>query len=729
MQETLRLLLDQNAAEYALLAAARHGDPFAVLGPHRVGNELLVVALLPDAADVRLDGDITLDRYGSSDLFAWLGEPERIPVPYRLSWRGGDGSEQTRFDPYALPSCLPEVALARFGSGRGDDAWRWLGAHRERFQGLNGVRFAVWAPNARRVSVVGDFNAWDGRRHPMRLRIGTGVWELFIPDLGDGLYKFELLTAQGDVVVKIDPYATAFECRPATAARLPRPSLYNWRDADWLNHRSTTSFVDRPLSIYEVHLGSWRRRADGGFLSFRELAGPLAEHVRSLGFTHVELLPIMEHPLDESWGYQTTGYFAPTSRHGDPDDLRFFVDHLHGCGIGVLLDWVPGHFPRDSHALARFDGGPLYEYADPRKGEHREWGTYIFDYGRNEVRSFLNASAAYWIEEFHFDGLRVDAVASMLYLDYARPDGEWLPNVHGGRDNLEAVAFLRELNTTIHARFPGVVMIAEESTAWAGVTAPVALAGLGFDLKWNMGWMHDTLSYFREDALFRRYHHNRLTFGITYAWSERFVLPFSHDEVVHLKRSLLGRMPGDDWQAHANQRLLYAWAFVFPGKKLLFMGAELASRGEWDSGSELPWSRLAEPLARGISALLADLNQLYRQTAALHASDHDPTGFRWLDADDATHSIYAFERRSAAEHLVVALNMTPVPRAGYRLGLPSGGDWTEVLNTDSRHYGGGDIGNAERVTASAVPAQGCTHSAVITLPPLGALVLAPVKVL
>ncbi len=723
MQENLRLLLDQNAADYARLAAASHDDPFAVLGPHRVGNDLLVVVLLPDASEVCLAGDITLARYGSTDVFAWLGDPEQIPVPYRLSWRDGSGTAHTRVDPYSLPACLPEVALARFGTGQADDAWRWLGAHRVRFAGLDGVRFAVWAPNARRVSVVGDFNAWDGRRHPMRLRIGTGVWELFIPNLGDGLYKFELLTAAGDVVIKIDPYGTAFERRPATAARLPQPSAHRWGDADWLSRRAAASFIDRPLSIYEVHLGSWRRRADGGFLTYRELAHPLAEHVRSLGFTHVELLPIMEHPLDESWGYQTTGYFAPTSRHGSPDDLRFLVDHLHQCGIGVLLDWVPGHFPRDSHALARFDGGPLYEYADPRKGEHREWGTYIFDYGRNEVRSFLYASAAYWIEEFHFDGLRVDAVASMLYLDYARPDGEWLPNVHGGRDNLEAVAFLRQLNTIIHARFPGAVMIAEESTAWAGVTAPVALAGLGFDLKWNMGWMHDTLAYFREDALFRRYHHNRLTFGITYAWSERFVLPFSHDEVVHLKRSLLGRMPGDDWQAHANLRLLYTWAFLFPGKKLLFMGAELAARGEWNSAGELPWARLAEPLARGIASLLTDLNGLYRRSPALHASDHDPAGFRWLDADDAAHSIYAFERRSGGEHLVVALNLTPVPRHGYRLGLPGEGHWLEVLNTDSRHYGGGNIGNAERVAADAVPAQGCSHSAIITLPPLGALVL------
>jgi 1,4-alpha-glucan branching enzyme len=725
VQERLRLLLDQQADDCARLAAARHGDPFAVLGPLRRGDALLVTAFLPDAVAVSVDGDVVLERYGDTDIFAWLGEPGRIPVPYRLHWRDGRGVEHVRFDPYCLPPCLPDEALVRFGAGQGGNAWRWLGAHRVPLEGLNGVRFAVWAPNAKRVSVVGDFNGWDGRRHPMRLRIGHGVWELFIPDLGDGLYKFEILTQAGDVIVKTDPYGTAFEHRPATAAYLPQPSRHVWRDAEWLERRAATSFIARPMSIYEVHLGSWRRRPDGGFLTYRELAPLLATHVSQLGFTHVELLPIMEHPLDESWGYQTTGYFAPTSRHGSPDDLRFLVDYLHRCGIGVLLDWVPGHFPRDSHALARFDGGPLYEYADPRRGEHREWGTYIFDYGRNEVRSFLYASAAYWLEEFHFDGLRVDAVASMLYLDYARPAGEWQPNEHGGRDNLEAVAFLRGLNTLVHSDHPGAVMIAEESTAWAGVTAPVADGGLGFDLKWNMGWMHDTLAYFREDALFRRYHHHRLTFGITYAWSERFVLPFSHDEVVHLKRSLLGRMPGDDWQAHANLRLLYAWAFLFPGKKLLFMGAELAARGEWNSGAELPWDRLAEPQAGGIATLLTDLNGLYRQAAALHASDHDPDGFRWLDADDALHSIYAFERRAGAASLVVALNLTPLPRPGYRLGLPAAGEWTEILNTDSRHYGGGDVGNAVRVAAAAVPAQGRPFSALVTLPPLGALVLAP----
>ncbi len=720
----LESLLDDLEAPLARLSAADHGDPFAVLGPRAAGDAVLVVAYLPDARQVLLEGRHELTRWRESDVFGWVGPAADVPVPYRLSWIDGRGGNHDRHDPYSFPLALPDEPLARYCAGRGHDAWRWLGAHRCTLAGIEGIRFAVWAPDARRVSVVGDFNDWDGRRHPMRLRIGTGVWELFIAGIGNPLYKFELRSQDGAVVVKTDPFGRQFEHRPATAACVPPEADYAWGDGEWLGARAERAAPDRPLSIYEVHLGSWRRTPQGAFLNYRELAVELADHALALGFTHVELMPVMEHPLDESWGYQTTGYFAPTSRHGDVNDFRFLVDHLHQRGLGVLLDWVPGHFPRDAHGLARFDGKPLYEYADTRKGEHRDWGTLIFDYSRLEVRSFLLASACFWIEEFHADGLRVDAVASMIYLDYSRPAGEWLPNAHGGRENVEAISFLRELNDAVRARYPGVRTIAEESTDWAGVTAPSAWGGLGFDLKWNMGWMHDTLAYFREDPLFRPHHHNRLTFGITYAWSERFVLPFSHDEVVHLKRSLLGRMPGDDWQAHANLRLLLAWAWTFPGKKLLFMGAELAARGEWDSGTELPWSRLTEPAPRGVYHLIGDLNRLYRREPALHASDHDPAGFRWLDADDRNHSIYAYERSGAGRRVVIVLNGTPVPRPGYRVGLSSGGSWREVLNTDSAYYAGGNVGNAAHVAVEVVAAQGCEYSALVTVPPLAALVLA-----
>ena len=723
MLPTRQRLLDELAPELERLSAADHGDPFSLLGPHARGENTLLLAYIPDAQQVWLDGSIELARWNGSDFHAWLGPASSIRRPYRLHWTDGRGQQHERFDPYAFPLALPAEPLERFCAGRGHDAWRWLGAHRSEIAGVSGVRFAVWAPNARRVSVVGDFNDWDGRRHPMRLRIGTGVWELFVPDIGEPVYKFELRVGDGSVVVKADPFGRQFEYRPATAARVVPDSRFAWGDAAWLAQRCRQSAPDQALSIYEVHLGSWRRAPDGGFLNYRELAVQLADHALRLGFTHVELMPVMEHPLDESWGYQTTGYFAPTSRHGDGDDFRFLVDHLHQRGLGVLLDWVPGHFPRDTHALARFDGTPLYEYADTRKGEHRDWGTLIFDYARLEVRSFLLASACFWIEEFHADGLRVDAVASMIYLDYSRPAGEWVPNAHGGRENLEAISFLRELNDTVRNRYPGAMTVAEESTDWAGVTAPSDWGGLGFSLKWNMGWMHDSLAYFREDPLFRPHHHNRLTFGVTYAWSERFVLPFSHDEVVHLKRSLLGRMPGDDWQAHANLRLLLAWAWTFPGKKLLFMGAELAARGEWNSNVELPWSRLSEPLARGVHDLIGDLNRLYRSEPALHGSDHEPTGFQWQDADDRTHSVFVYERRHGNRRIVVALNCTPVPRPGYRIGLSVDTAWTEVLNTDSAYYAGGNVGNAARVTVEVTPAQGCAQSALVTLPPLGAIML------
>jgi 1,4-alpha-glucan branching enzyme len=726
MNSALTAILERMAPDLERLAQARHGDPFAVLGAHERDGLQVVLVLLPRASAARIERRFDLTRWRDTDLLAWAGRPGEIASPYRVSWIDGRGQLHENYDPYSFPLCLKDEAIARFNGGYGVDAWRVLGAHVDQLSGIGGVRFAVWAPEATRVSLVGSFNGWDGRRHPMRLRHGTGVWELFLPGLGPGeLYKFELRTNAWRVLVKADPYGREFELRPATAARVTGPSGYPWRDGAWCERRANTDWRRQPMSIYEVHLGSWRRAGDGEFLNYRELAPQLAEHAAALGFTHVELLPVTEHPLDESWGYQATGFFAPTRRHGTPDDLRYFVDYLHTRGLGVLLDWVPGHFPRDAHALARFDGSPLYEYPDPRKGEHRDWGTLVFNYERHEVRSFLLSSACYWLEEFHVDGLRVDAVASMIYLDYSRPAGSWSPNRYGGRENLEAISLLRELNATVAAGYPGALTIAEESTEWPRVTGPPEHGGLGFSLKWNMGWMHDTLSYFALDPLARSQQHERMTFSITYAWSERFVLPFSHDEVVHLKRSLLGRMPGDDWQRHANLRLLYCWAWTFPGRKLLFMGGEFAQGGEWNASVALPWPAPGPSYAEGIGRLLGDLNGLYRRLPALHASDDEPAGFLWLDPDDRPHSIYAYLRRSGSSSAVVVLNCTPVPRPGYRVGLPHGGDWVEQFNSDSAHYGGSNLGNLSRVPAESVPAQGCPCSAVITLPPLAAVILLP----
>jgi 1,4-alpha-glucan branching enzyme len=726
LNATLNRVLEGLEPEFARLAGARHPDPFALLGPHRRQGRLVVVVYLPGAARARLEGRLELRRWKGGDFFAWTGPTDALPARYRVRWEDGRGGTYEVHDPYCFPPQLPDDALARFNAGHGDDAARWLGAHAVEADGVRGVRFAVWAPNAQRVAVVGPFNLWDGRRHPMRLRIGTGVWELFVPGVEPGdLYKFEVLGRDAHTVdARSDPFGRRFELRPASAAIVEPSRAFEWRDAAWLERRARRDWAREPLSVYEVHLGSWRRGPQG-FRPYRELAPELAEHCRAHGFTHVELLPVTEHPHDDSWGYQCTGFFAPTSRHGTPDDFRWFVDELHARGIGVILDWVPGHFPKDAHALARFDGTPTYEYADWRKAEHREWGTLVFDYARHEVRSFLLASARTWIEEFHVDGLRVDAVASMLHLDYARPAGEWAPNEHGGRENLEAIAFLQALNAMVGERFPGVLTIAEESTTFPGVTRAVADGGLGFALKWNMGWMHDTLAYFREDPLHRRHHHERLTFGLTYQWSERFLLPFSHDEVVHLKRSLLGRMPGDDWQRYANLRLLYAWQWTHPGPKLLFMGGELAQPTEWNHLEGLPWWLLEDPRHAGISRLVADLNALYRRLPALHARDLEAEGFRWLDCDDRDHSRLAFERRAGTEVAVVVLNFTPVPRERWRVGLPRGGAWREALNTDSAHYGGANLGNLAAVRAERVPAMGREWSAEVLLPPLGAVVLVP----
>jgi len=706
------------------IAEARHHDPFELLGRHGDGEREWVLVYAPGTDSMRLpDIDAALKRLGDSDFFLWQGTRGRLPRHYRLEWRRGSES-RIGHDPYDFPPLISDFDLHLFGEGRHWHAYRFLGAHVHQVDGVEGVLFGVWAPNAERVSVVGDFNAWDGRRHPMRVRGGSGVWELFIPELGPGeLYKFEIRhRASGAVLTKTDPYGRAFELRPGTAARVVGPVSYRWGDADWLQARREAPWQHRPMSIYEVHLGSWQRAADGGFLSYDELADRLVPYVVEQGFTHIELLPVTEHPLDASWGYQTTGYFAPTSRFGDQDAFRRFVDRCHQAGIGVLLDWAPAHFPRDGFALARFDGSPLYEHEDPRRGEHRDWGTLIFNYGRNEVKNFLIASAVNWLEEFHIDGLRVDAVASMLYLDYSREPGDWVPNIYGGNENLEAIDFLRELNQVTQGQHPGALMIAEESTAWPQVTRPPWLGGLGFAMKWNMGWMHDTLQYMSKDPVHRHFHHDQLTFGLLYAFTENFVLPFSHDEVVHGKASMLHKMPGDEWQQFANLRLLYAYQWTYPGKKLLFMGSEWGQRGEWNFDASLEWQALDYPPHRGVQSLVADLNRLYRDQPALHGHDFEAEGFAWIDCHDADQSVISYRRRAGDEEVIVVLNFTPVVREGYRLGVPAPGWYQVLLNSDSEFYGGSNTGLPGAMSRD-LPWMGLPCSIELTLPPLGALIL------
>ncbi len=615
-------------------------------------------------------------------------------------------------------------ALYLFNEGRNFQSYRLLGA----FAGERGATFRVWAPNASRVAVIGTFNDWNGLAHPLQSLGPSGVWEGFVPGACPGdLYRFQLVNrTTGAVLEKSDPFARGFEIRPGSAAYLTPPSAHAWGDADWLARRAGRDWLHAPCNIYEVHAGSWMRHPDGRPYLWRELAERLIPYAVDMGYTHLELLPITEHPLDESWGYQTTGYFAPTSRYGSPDDLRFFVDACHRAGLGVILDWVPGHFPQDDWALARFDGTALFEHEDPRQGLHADWGTHIFNYGRNEVRSFLLSSAHWWLEEFHFDGLRVDAVASMLYLDYSRQEGEWLPNKYGGRENLEAIDFLKELNAMVHAEFPGALTIAEESTAWPMVSRPTYLGGLGFSMKWNMGWMNDSLRYFARDPIHRHWHHDELTFGQMYAYAENFVLPLSHDEVVHGKGSLFGKMPGDDWQRLANLRLLLAWQAATPGKKLMFMGGEFGQQREWSERREVDWSLLAEEAHAGLQRLAADLNHLYRELPALHQQDFDPGGFAWIDCHDSANSILSWLRWGRdGSCLVVAMNFTPVPRQGYRLGVPAAGHYRERLNSDSGHYGGSNQGNAGDVVATATPWMNQPASLELTLPPLGAVFLQP----
>ncbi|MBS1190771.1 MAG: 1,4-alpha-glucan branching enzyme [Rhodocyclaceae bacterium] len=614
--------------------------------------------------------------------------------------------------------------LYLFNEGRNLQAYRLLGAH----FGAGGTTFRVWAPNAARVSVVGDFNGWDGRVHPMHSLGSSGIWETTIAEVRPGsLYRFEILNRHtGALLIKSDPYARGFELRPGSAAYVTAPSRYAWGDEGWLARRAEWDWLHAPVNIYEVHAGSWLRHHDGRHYLWRELAERLVPYAVDQGYTHLELMPVTEHPLDESWGYQTTGYFAPSSRYGSPDDLRAFIDACHRAGLGVILDWVPGHFPQDDWALARFDGTALYEHEDPRQGFHNDWGTHIFNYGRHEVRSFLLSSAYYWLAEFHFDGLRVDAVASMLYLDYARQEGEWLPNQYGGRENLEAIDFLRALNAMVHGEFPGALTIAEESTAWPQVSRPTWLGGLGFSMKWNMGWMNDSLSYFREDPVHRRWHHDQLTFGQIYAYTENFLLPLSHDEVVHGKGSLIGKMPGDDWQRFANLRLLFAWQTFTPGKKLMFMGGEFGQWREWTERWELDWHLLAWERHIGLQSLSRDLNRLYRDCRTLHEQDFDPLGFEWIDCHDNENSVLSWLRWGRdGSFVVVVMNFTPVPRHGYRLGVPRPGHYREIVNTDSAYYGGSNLGNHGGVNASPDSWMGRPASLELVLPPLAAVVLAP----
>ena len=622
---------------------------------------------------------------------------------------------------------LTAYDLHLLGEGTHFEAFQKLGAHVIEHDGVSGVHFAVWAPNARRINVVGDFNDWKGSAHPMRVVERSGYWETFVPDLTLGAkYKFEVFGADGRTVLKSDPCGRYFEVPPRTASIVWDSSCYDWADAEWMDARAGRDrWLKRPMSVYEVHLGSWQRSPDGTVHSYREMATRLVPYVKEMGFTHVELLPVMEHPYTGSWGYQVIGFFAPTSRFGAPEDFKFLVDSFHQAGIGVILDWVPGHFPKDLHGLARFDGTALYEHADPRQGEHQDWGTLVFNYGRHEVRSFLLSNALFWLKEFHIDGLRVDAVASMLYLDYSRKEGEWIPNRYGGRENLEAIEFLKQLNMLVDHDCHGAFVCAEESTSWPGVTRPVHLGGLGFTYKWNMGWMHDMLDYMKENPVHRKWHHNRITFSMMYAYSEKFVLPFSHDEVVHGKRSMLDKMPGDVWQKHANLRALYGYMFVHPGKKLLFMGGEIGQWREWNHDWQLDWEVLSDPRHAGLQRWVRDLNRVYHEHAPLWEDDDDPSGFSWIDCNDHEHSIIALTRRHAGEHLIAVVNFTPIVRNGYRIGVPNKGDYVEVLNSDADVYGGSNVGNQGRVAAEARPSHGYEFSLSLSVPPLGFLLLKP----
>ena len=722
------------------LIEGTHENPFEILGPHEINGNgrraLAVRAFLPNANQAWLvdlaHGEVPrpMRRIHPAGLYeAICASPNGSAPRYLIRITDESGRNLTMHDPYAFPPLLTDYDLYLLNEGRHWKLYERLGAQLRTIDGVDGVNFAVWAPNALGVSVIGDFNNWDGRRHPMRKHIPSGFWELFIPGLSEGtLYKYQVRTREG-VCDKADPVGFATECPPRTASKVVDLSRFRWHDAEWLARRRQTNWLEQPISIYEVHLGSWRRPGDdpSRWLSYRDLAHQLVEYCTEMGYTHIELLPVSEHPLSASWGYQTTGYYAATARYGTPHDLMYFIDLCHQHGIGVIIDWVPAHFPRDGHGLRRFDGTALYEHEDPRRGEHRDWGTLIFNYGRHEVRNFLIANALFWFDKYHVDGLRVDAVASMLYLDYSRREGEWLPNEYGGRENLQAIAFLKEFNEQVHLQFPGALTIAEESTAWPSVSRPTYLGGLGFSLKWNMGWMNDTRRYMHHDPVHRKYHHNELTFSLIYAFHENFVLPLSHDEVVHGKGSLLDQMPGDLWQKFANLRLLYSYMWTHPGKKLLFMGNEFGQWNEWNYDESLQWHLLQWSSHQGVQRCVADLNRIYRREKALHEVDFDYHGFEWIDCHNHDDSTLCYVRRAKdpRDFLVVCCNFTPVPRLNYRYGVPELCWYEEIFNSDSMYYGGSNMGNFPGAMAEPQESHGRPQSIVITLPPLATVIFKP----
>jgi len=722
----IKTALDKLDADLQLIASACHHEPFNVLGNQTIHHNEFVLFYSPETITLTIsEKNIPTSRLAESDFFICTEQLDEIDGHYLLNKIHTNNEKSSSFDPYSFTTQINDFDLHLFSEGKHLHIYKILGAHHKQIDGIDGILFATWAPNALRVSIIGDFNNWDGRRHPMRSRGSSGVWELFIPGMKDGdLYKFEIHNRNTrKILSKSDPYAQQLELRPHTASVVSNKATYKWQDDKWIANRKNHNWLNEPLSIYECHLGSWQRSDDGKFLNYRELAHRLVDYIEETGFTHIELLPITEHPLDASWGYQTTGYYAATRRFGTADDFRYFINHCHKHNIGVLLDWVPAHFPKDEHGLALYDGSALYEHEDPRRGEHRDWGTLIYNYGRNEVKNFLLASAVFWIEEYHIDGLRVDAVASMLYLDYSREEGDWIPNLHGGNENLEAIEFLRELNTVTHAEFPGTMIMAEESTSWPQVTRPTNIGGLGFSMKWNMGWMHDTLNYFSKDPIHRHFHHDQLTFGLLYVFNENFISPFSHDEVVHGKSSMLYKMPGDEWQQFANLRLLYTYMFTYPGKKLLFMGCEFGQGDEWNHDKALDWYVLQYPLHAGMKKLVSDLNKLYVSQSALHKYDFDPQGFEWIDCHDTDQSILSYLRQTENEIIIVILNFTPIIRENYRIGVPGSGDYKVIFNSDSEFYTGTDHGSHSLIHAKQDNWMNRPASLTLDLPPLAGLIL------
>ncbi len=717
--------------EVNMFVTGLHSDPFRVLGPHKVGDDVEIRVFRPDARVI----EVVLDREPDKRIAAKKTNEEgffraTVPgaerdVPYRLRVVKLNGSEEITRDAYQYGPIMGDVDLHLFSEGQHWKIYEKLGAHLRTIGDATGVYFAVWAPNAQRVSVVGDFNDWNGRVNPMRKLLSAGVWELFLPGIEQGAhYKFEIRTQTGAVLLKSDPFAFFNQHGKSTASLVYDLERYTWSDAEWMEARQKKNWPQSPISIYEVHLGSWRRQEGNRQLTYLELADTLLPYVLEMGYTHIELLPVAEHPFEGSWGYQVTHYYAPTSRFGPPDDFRHFIDKCHQAGIGVIMDWVPAHFPKDAHALAEFDGTHLYEHMDPRQGEHQDWGTLIFNFGRNEVRNFLIGNALFWLDKYHIDGLRVDAVASMLYLDYSRKPGQWIPNIYGGRENLDAIYFLKQFNEVCYERFPGIMTIAEESTAWPGVTRPTYLGGLGFGFKWNMGWMHDFLHYMSIDPIYRRYHHGNITFSLLYAFQENFILVLSHDEIVYGKRSLLSKMPGDEWQKFANLRMFLAWMYGHPGKKLIFMGGEFGQFNEWNHDTQLDWQLLKLPRNDGLWRLVQHLNYTYKKESALWQLDDTYDGFDWIDFHDADNSVISFLRKSQdGEMVVFVVNATPMVRYVYRLGVPESGFYREIINTDGETYGGSNVGNFGGVQSEAREWMGREHSILIHLPPLATVAL------